>query len=352
MRRSIHLFRLASVTSALALSLTLSACGDDDDPDPVTQSSAAPSASASAASSAAATPAGGDHPLVGTCYTESSSSGPVRSSKVDCAQPHSAEVFAVIPNADELSKIRDLYKDTNSPERQAWRIWAEKACGQAFMRATGTTEWAKAIGLDPATQWVRPTSWTGIWTFSLSTVDEWAAGERVTLCTARAADLFAGITADDPKVPQVAGPWIQKIGAGPVPSVYNACKVYVAEGQPLKNARCEDPHWLEYAFDFDAADVFDDAFIQGLDPNNVTDEQWKTLDAVCAKAEAAVLGRERDEVRLTADVSEAVWNQKVWGQSLHAVSCVIRAEDSEHYDVVGSVVGIGDGEIKLAKVED
>ncbi|GAA0618231.1 hypothetical protein GCM10009547_20650 [Sporichthya brevicatena] len=336
--------RSAAASAALALTLTLTACGDDDDPSPVTQSSTTPSAAASAD----ATPAG-DHPLVGTCYTASTADGPVRTSKVDCSAPHSAEVFAVIPNSAEVSTDRAAFQDAKSAERQAWELWSAKVCGLAFLEATGTTAWAKAIGLDPATQWVRPTSWAGTMTPSLSTADEWAAGERLTLCTARTQDAVAGISADDPKAPQVPGTWVRKIGAGSLPSALGACALYAERGRPMEPAGCTDPHYVEYAFDFDAADLFDEAFITALDPKQLKSAEWDALIAVCEKAEAAVIGRERDEVKLFPLVTVDTWNQTVGGKPLHTVSCVAQAEDQQTYDLASSVIGVGSRDIKLVE---
>ncbi len=297
--------------------LTLGACGPgegDAAEDPASPS--APSSTAQGEDGSAEPQAVGE-----PCYTAAGDEGPDYATAVDCAQPHLGEVFGVLDLPADLPEDRAALAG-DGPDAVRWAEWADDACAVALTGATGGEERNEAMGLPAGT--VNVPDWEGTYSYSLTPPEEWEAGMRQTVCTARPSDGM-----------QIAGEFVATAVGPERAGSLAICSGY--EKDEPAYVDCEGAHYLELAFRFDAQ-ALGAGFARSLDPAAPTDAQFEELDGRCAGTEEILLGRERDDLKVMSSVP---MTYGTGGFSL--VSCGLQPEDRE-VDVTGSVLGIGDGE--------
>jgi hypothetical protein len=344
---------LSTVLSALVLGSALAACSDDSsDPDESAPSAMAArdshetsqvSARSAAAVAAPEAPLGlvadatpriqarsarlGAEATAGDfgCFTDASPV-PSPASIVDCAEAHGSEQYGVLPMDGSWPEDYEAYAE-GTETGTLWRAWAGRACDALQQQVNGSDPVAAALGLGDAS--VYPGGFTANG-FAIPTRSAWAAGDRNTYCVA--------FTVGDH---QAEGSWTPLLMSAERPDALTVCKGYVAGEYVV--VPCSEQHWREEAFFVNATAVLDQAFVDSVDPAAVTDEQWAALDEVCARGEEAVIGADRDDLKLYSDVVEGFWGDT---PGWYPVNCGIVPEDGT-LDMVGTAFGVGDGDIVL-----
>lgn len=258
------------------------------------------------------------------CFTDPSPA-PDPATAVDCAESHATEQYGVL-GMDEFWPADYEAYDAGTQTGNVWRAWASSNCDALLQQVNDLDELAETLGLTEAT--VRASGFVANG-FALPTRTEWNDGMHRTYCTVRA-------TADH----EAAGLWAPTLVSADMPDALTVCKGF-ADGETTV-VPCSEQHWREEAFYVNAADLFDQSFLDSVDPQNVTDDQWATLDEVCARSEELVVGAQRDDVKLYSDVVAGYWGDE---PGWYPLNCGIVPEDSA-MDLVGSAVGVGDGELQ------
>lgn len=258
------------------------------------------------------------------CYT-SDTNTPDDATSVDCSQPHATEVYAALDMDDSWPDDWAQY-DADTDTHDRWRAWAIAGCNKMAEQAAGGDGIAAALGLPDNGAAVPMGQFSGM--FILPSRAEWENNQHITMCALRSANGA-----------QVAGSWPSKLLSADRPTEVSGCLA----GEDSQVVTCDQQHWLEDVFWFNASDALDQAFVDGLDVTAVTDEQWATLDEACGRAEAAVIGQERDDLRMYSNVNPDSWNAI---PGLHPVMCSVTPADKA-LDMIGSAIGLGDGEAQL-----
>lgn len=322
MSLSHHDRRLRAPLGLLAAALLLGGCGssDADDAGASEATSDGPSASPSEET--------GPQAATDRCYAEAGSDGPDYSTAVDCSEPHVGEVFGVLDVPADLPEERSLYVEDREAAAR-WADWGDDACAIALTSATGGDERNEVMGLPEGT--VNVPDWEGTFSYSLVTEEEWDAGAHQTVCTARQNE-------DEP----LAGEFV----AGAVTEDRDPALAICAGYQDGASAfvDCDEPHYSELAFRYDAQALGED-FLADLDPADPTGAQYEEMDALCASTEELLLGQERDDLKVMSSLPGTFGEG---GYSL--VSCGVQPQDRTK-DAVGSVLGIGDGELTVVPTQ-
>jgi hypothetical protein len=286
----------AQLFTAVVLAATLSACSEDDSSGNDPWSAGAPASSeAPAAPAAAPTPdlraaelvadleptAGararafpaGDVAEVLTsegeagslqdlgCFAAADGNGPNAATPVDCAQPHLGETYASVPMDDSWPADYAAYTEGGAA-RERWLAWADAQCANMISQAVaGDGAINRALGVDAA---LHP-SWDGLYGFTLPR-DQWEAGTHVTHC-------WVVATGDAPP----SGRWVSTLLSAARPNEVSFCDAGGGNSTMIE-VRCDQPHWREWTFSTDALPALGQEFVNSVDPNNPTDEQYLVLD--------------------------------------------------------------------------
>lgn len=341
-----------ALLTALTLSASLAACSDDDpEPDnesdtPVAQARDSHETSRLAATEGEAT--GPDAPqgvadiapgLVARsarleaegvladeviCYYVPD---PKPSDLVDCADAHGMELYGSLPLDDSWPDDYDAY-EAGTKTGDLWQAWALRGCSALQMEANGSEGLGNAVG---GTVFPGAFAVSG---FVSPSRAAWEAGDRNTYCVVYTTE---GRTASEV--------WTPLLLSADRPDELGLCKGYGDGTWPV--VPCSEQHWREEIFFVNAPDVLDQAFIDSVDPTAVTDEQWAAMDAVCDSGRAEVIGADRDDLVFYSDVHEGWWGDTAgW----YPINCGLVPADSS-LDMVGSAIGVGDGDIELVPTE-
>jgi hypothetical protein len=250
-----------------------------------------------------------------------------QSTGVDCAELHAAEVYASIP-MDSWPAELDAYT-TSGETHDKWVQWAWSQCGQRLQHVTGADQIAATLGL--ADSYVSPDADLGytIWIPEYA----WTHGDRRTDCVAYAYD---GIRA--------AGEWVPTLLSAARPEIFPSC--VAADGDDYLYVPCSQRHFREFTFYFNVRDVLGQDFVDGVDPDTITDEQYAAMDQLCGGTESQLLGRERDDLKVYSLTSSYLW--PVGETDRYLVRCEIVPEHlGDGQEVAGAAIGIGDGQLQF-----
>jgi len=314
----------AWTTALVVLGLSLSGCTKADNADPVIKA--------------------------GTCIAEdvadANDRAPELSSVVDCSQPHVYEVLAVIdlPAAalagetqqEKLANRTDLATvDQKKPSsrKRAFTSFTDRRCAIALQEFAGydavelgSTD-ARAAMVVPVLAGSVTVPWVNV-----SPKEQWLNDERQAICSARfSAAQKPGSTAAAPAKSVSSTdskPIIAKASTPHLPVSLRQCTSYDAKGTRTLTS-CDRRHYSEILFNFSAKAVMGQEFVDAVDPDSLTDEQYAELDKICAPALASVMrkGFNGQAVQARATLGSR------WDAQYQTAACELTAVDSRTTDL-------------------
>jgi hypothetical protein len=348
----------ATLLTAIVLASSLAACSDDDDVSgrPAWGAGSAPSEPAPASSPTpdlrAATlagdlastvaararyfPAGNVAEFVtagsdvGTladlgCFAAADDNGPNPQTPVDCSQPHLGEKFASVSMDDTWPADISAYVEGGAA-RERWISWGDAQCAQMLSQAIGGDgAVARALGVDGP---LHPT-FDGFYGWGINR-EQWDAGTKATEC-------WIVATGDAPP----SGRWSSTLLSSDRPNEVSYCQAGGGSGTNV-DVRCDKPHWLEWTFATDVLPALGQQFVNSVDPNNPTDEQYQVINQFCGRALVPLTGSQRDDLRMLGYFGASSWG--VGGRYL--VWCTIAPADPA-LEVAGSAIGVGDAQLQF-----
>ena len=287
---------------------------------------------------------------------------PDLSSIVSCRTLHAYEVYDIIDlpeaalsgssrqeridNRDDLALPNELTDD--STERQAFEDFAELECATSLQRITGFDELelrgasAEDARVVPALRGVNA-PWYGV-----MPEKEWLAGRRQVLCSARFEEpeySGAGRTPVSPQASPDDTMLLTKVRDEALAVALRPCRAYDAKRRGVSPSSCAEPHVDETLFYFEAAGVFDKAFMRSIQ-KRPTPGKFDRFDTVCSDTFTQLIGPGYDAKTLRGFGSVA----RRWTAKNKTVRCSVGPVDFRRADLApGSLVGNGAEKIKLVR---
>lgn len=361
--------RIALSTLALVIgSGAVAACGSSD-PEPsggpsaaVTEASAPPTAEES--QPAQATPAATGLAGVGDCVARSRADSdgtvPDLATPVPCTEPHLFEITEIVDlpevalsgttDEEKLAHRSSLVRDdaSTSPAHAAFEAFAEPVCQSAIQRVVGydTIELGGVTATDLQIGSISART-APAWR-TLSTPEDWLAGNEQLVCSTRFVD--AAGTTGAPQTSPTDAPLMSTFLTPAFPEELRQCLTYVGETASVTD--CTEAHYGEIFASFNAKPVLGEDFVEGLDPATYTGAQQARLSKACLELAAGFLAPDFDTAVLAAqgDLGGTVG----WGTddaAYYPVQCMITAKDSRNQDLpAGSLVGSDGKDVQLVAV--
>lgn len=314
----------AALLGAVALTGAVSACGGSGG-----ASGSSPTASASPRPSVDGVAA----LTTGICLTSGSSLAfDWTAAAVDCAAPHTIEVFGVLTLSGPLASSSYASITTGTGvERSSFIEATQKSCASELSGFSGGSALVPAGAAAGAT--ITPYFYGSL---NAEPVPQaaWDGGDKRVACYAT----FGAHGSDEGEI-TATGPFLRTFWQAP-PS--NPDVRFCQASTTLMSVSCADPHDREFVGQFLAQDYasrtgFDAATLAAFDSTKATPDQWKPYDQLCAQIFAPLIsadGRSDVAVVATTDTTASYWGL---GGS-YAMQCV--ASPQAGY-VTGSLLGVG-----------
>lgn len=281
---------------------------------------------------------------------------------VDCTEPHLYAVYAVLPldsvfgpgdSPEEIAETRTALMTEGTILRQTFLNQAVRECRSELADLIGLGDLtlydgtgARAAALSPAGSFYSD--------ITMTSEEEWIDGDARFVCS------LAWIDPADPatqtRVAFDDGVTLADWFTTGMPLETRLCFIYTATD--LIGTSCEQPHWIENAFVFNANAVFGEAIVNDMRATAIdagqalSTETLQMLDETCEEAMSIVLGAERNEgLRMRANLGNPGWYANTTLESYNEIVCSLAAMDSLNYDLVGTVIGTGTEEPSIVPAE-
>jgi len=334
--------RSAALAGVAALAVLLTACtGDAPEPSPT---GAAPSASLEPTQTTIALPAPGDCIADTVVNPISSVIDADLTTIVDCTQPSHYAVYAVIPvdpsllSDDPAADYVALQTEGNEVHA-AFQEWKGAACNTEALKLTGMD--AADFGDVPVNEAIIQLYGNFLPDATLATAEQWAEGHHDLVCSYYWID--------------VAGDMVSVALDGPVdvsamltadfPLQLRQCFDYEA----WTAVTCDQPHYVEFVAVVNADTVMGADAISALERDSFGDftlESLKTIDNACWPLVKLAAGSDSDTYRPVANAGSAGWG----GEGRSVIYCGITTKEAATQNIVGSIIGIGDGSAELVPI--
>jgi hypothetical protein len=281
---------------------------------------------------------------------------------VGCDTPHVYEVYDIIDlpsaalsgstrqerieNRDDLALPSELPDD--SAERQAFEQFAERECASSLQRVTGLDELelrdasAESAQVVPALRGINA-PW-----YTVMPEKEWLHGRRQVVCSARFEEPDHHDPGRTPAKPQTSADTrmlITKVSDKSLPIEFRQCRAYDKKRRQVSSRSCAEPHVDEALFYFEADEVFNGKFIQGL-VERPTARKFDQFDEVCTDALPHLLGPDVDRSAVRGFGSAA----HRWTANNKTVRCSVGSFKFRTHDLApGSLVGSNARNIELIR---
>lgn len=278
----------------------------------------------------------------GDCFKVGTAAAFSWEAEVSCKDPHTVEVFAVRDVNSTLGRYpRSALQEDGNPARRQYLALVSDFCERAWSDYTGFGDVGSSLAPDAV---VLPAIY-GDMALEATPAKEWDSGNKTVICY----QVFGHPGADGDQATGVDHRVLNGLGkaGADVPPQVRDCATSPTGGQGEHHVSCDLPHDREYLGHVDLAQFLgvvpglDQAFLDRFDSATAAAKDWALLDGVCSRIFPPLLGGNRDDIQLLAQVytREASWGWAANG-SYHA-ACFARPDRQ----VTRSVVGIGDGQI-------
>lgn len=287
-----------------------------------------------------------DDVAVGDCFESGTAAAFGWGTEVSCDGPHTVEVFAVHDVSAALGQYpRSALEEKDGPARQQYLKLVGDLCEPEWSDYTGFGDLGSSLNPDAV---VLPAIY-GDMALEATPPQQWDSGNKTVICY----QVFgrAGTGGEQPTV--VDHPVLTTLGPTtatetPVPPQVRDCAMSSTDGQGEYQVACDRPHDREYLGHLDLTQFLgtvpglDQAFLERFDSTTAPSQDWEVLDGVCRRIFPSLLGSDRSDIRLLAQVytDEASWGWPAEDGSYHA-ACFAQPDRQ----ITRSVVGIGDGQL-------
>lgn len=233
---------------------------------------------------------------------------------------------------DEILAARDAITLNTEDGYVPFRAWADIMCGAEALFETGLYDVAVPGGtaIDVS---ARPAG-NFFYDITVSSPDNWLAGDAKAVCSlawqapnGKRADLNTAYSLE------MSGFTTQAWPPG-----LRRCVVWVGEGLDNYSEHCSESHWMEDIVTIDPWLILGDDARRSFDRNN--DADLAALTPFCEAFVPRFVGSDANPAAYRGMVTWIRWDEDgVYTD----VTCGISVVDSQSYDVVGSIVGIGAG---------
>lgn len=233
---------------------------------------------------------------------------------------------------DEILAARDSITVNTEDGYAPFRAWADIMCGAEALFATGLYD----VGVPGGTAIdvnARPAG-NFFYDITVSSPDNWLAGDAKAICSlawqapnGTRADLNTDYTLDLSNLTtQDWSPGLRR------------CVIWVGDGTDNYNDHCSEPHWMEATVSLDPWLLLGDDARHAFDRSS--DADVVALDPFCDAFVSRFVGDGADASAYRGVVTWFTWDES---GVMEDITCGFSVADSQSYDVVGSLVGIGAG---------
>lgn len=274
----------------------------------------------------------------GDCFQTGTTTAFAWDTEVSCNRLHTVEVFAVRDVSATLGNYpRSALNEDGNPARQQYLALITSFCEPAWSDYTGFSELGSSVAPDAV---VLPAIY-GEMALEAAPAAEWDSGNRIVVCyQVLGRPETKGeqpIVADHPVLATLREP------DADVPVAVRDCALSPADGNAEQRVSCAVPHDREYLGHLNLAQFvghlpgLDQAFLDRFDSVTASAEDRAVLDTLCGQVFAPLLGAQRPDVTLRAQVytRDATWG---WANDgYYHAACFALIERP----ITGSIVGIG-----------
>jgi hypothetical protein len=289
----------------------------------------------------------------------------------DCSEPHLYEISAVVDLPDSvLSGETDEEKLANRVElatpsgsselssvKAQYVAFAEEACADA---ALGVVGWGslslQGVSADDAQLQPLALMASPVW-INVMPEDEWLAGNTQLICSSRfseprldASGVTVALPAAAPFSSPDAQPLMSHFATQGFPVELRACELAAEEGTRTYLG-CDEEHYAEFLFTYDALAVLGADFVNAVDPAKVSDEQYARIDQVCIDALDQLLpGYDTERFKGLGELGSQGWGTV--DAAYYQGQCTAAAEDSLNFNLpAGSLMGTDGAEVEPVPFE-
>lgn len=303
------------------------------------------SGTSSQAEAKAPTPEGGQ--CIGKEIKDLDDLAPDFNDVVDCTKSHVYEVVDVIvvpkqfltgstkadraANRKELATVKD-----ESALKTKFEQFASASCGQATLKAVGPSK-LRIAGKTASSAGVDPVMGGALNWLNLTPTANWIDGDAKLVCSIRYTKHI--ITTNDvgpqPVEAKTELPAYADFLTKDFPLDRRQCVTYDGKGQrPL--TPCDEEHYGEMFFSFDARKAFGDAFVKSVDLTDPHDANWAKISRVCTDALPLLLGEDIDsQLTAVAEPGPGGWDGK---SDYYGTNCLVAPKHAEEFDLPGGTL--------------
>jgi len=275
-------------------------------------------------------------------------------SVVDCSKPHIYEINAVIELPAtaltgstvkaKLANRTDLaapsVKGEDSAERLSYLKFSEEACENAMRKATGFDALAIGGKASSVARIMPPLRGAeAVWR-NLSPKADWATGKRQLVCSSRFSQARKSSESVGPGPVSSAdgNPVMSTLLSTDFPVERRQCVAFDKDDK-RSLAACGEQHYGEILFSFDAKAVIGSDFVNAVNRESPSDEQYAALDRACGNAIGQFIDAAYDKSQLgaRAELGEQGWGTK--DNDYYPVQCLVVAHEFKTMDLpAGSLI--------------
>ncbi len=340
--------RITAASATVFLLIGLAACGGSDDPAPKDDGAEEVSVTSVAAD---------DCIDVGDLDAETDDAEFATENVVDCDDDHQFEVYSVTDLPEDLvtdevleddfrERLSGMYSDyLDDADLDDYREFAGEVCDPGYAEASGLD--AITIAGESAGEdfFIAPLSHVmSQWT--VFPAESWADQPRL-VCAVRFSERApVGEALTDQDLLDVAGRQLENYLSVDFDEDLRSCETLTVEGAS-ENVECDDAHYGEYVYFFDATDLVSDdmtAAIVALGGNAPDEALQDQLDDLCTATLDEVVG---DDYSSEVDGRTLVGGGWDGAAEYNFLICEIKAVNSLEFDLPGgSLIGAGDVEVE------
>lgn len=281
----------------------------------------------------------GDGVQAGDCFGRGTAVEFDFGAEVGCDQPHTVEVVATAPAAEELAAFsRDELERPSGPARALYVAAVATACEPAWSEHTGYQRLADPVA--PQAD-VLPALY-GDLAVEAYPASQWDQGDTTLVCY----QVFGRPGFDGERAVAVDTPVLPGMVDDPaaVPAELRDCARQPTGTAPEEHVPCADPHDREYLGSLDMAEFLgarpglDQALLDAFDSADAESAAWPVLDGICREVFSSLVGAPRDDITLYSQVytDDAGWGWNSGGA--YRTACFAQTDVA----VTGTLVGTAD----------
>ena len=266
---------------------------------------------------------------------------------VDCTKSHVYEVVDVIavPNrfltgstkADRRANRKELATVKNeSALKTKFEQFASAACSQATLKAVGLSK-IDIAGKTASEVDAEPVMGGALNWLNLTPTANWIEGDAKLVCSIRYTKHI--ITTNDvdpsPVESKTERPAYTDFLTKDFPLDRRQCVTYDSTGERTF-IPCDEEHYGEMFFSFDARKAFGDAFVKSVDLTDPHDSNWAKINTSCTDALPLLLGKDIDsQLTAIAEPGSGGWDGT---GDYFGTNCLAVPKNAEEFNLPGGTL--------------